>query len=92
MFVKFLVMILNCICLKCLKLKMTREEIDLEINILENDRYIRYIDRLKIIFKKCASVAYCAECTFPYPQIKEIDGQVYKVYDGAKRRILKKVV
>ena len=86
MFTKFIVTILNCICLKCSKLKMNREEIDLEINVLEHDRYIRYIDRLNIIVKKCASVAYCKDCSYPYPQIKEVEGQVYKVYDSTNKK------
>lgn len=85
MFLKFIVTILNCICLKCSKLKMNRDEIDLEINVLEHDRYIRYIDRLNIIVKKCASVAYCNDCTFPYPDVKEIEGQIFKVYDATKK-------
>lgn len=85
MFTKFIVTILNCICLRCSKLKLSREEIDLEINVLEHDRYIRYVDRLNIIVKKCDGVAYCADCTYPYPQIKEVDGQIYKVYDAKKK-------
>jgi DNA-directed RNA polymerase II subunit RPB1 len=90
MFIKFIVTILNCICLKCSKLKMSREEIDLEINVLEYDRYIRYIDKLNIIVKKCACVAYCKECQYPYPTIKEQDGYIYKVYDAAKKKDDKK--
>lgn len=90
MFIKFIVTILNCICLKCSKLKMIRNEIDLEINVLEHDRFIRYIDRLNIIVKKCSSVAYCADCNYPYPQIKELDGQIYKVYDSAGKKAPKK--
>jgi len=80
MYVKYIVTILNCICLKCSKLKMTREEIDLEINVLEHDRFIRYIDRLNIIVKKCSSVAYCTDCHYPHPEVKEADGFVEKVY------------
>lgn len=79
---KFVITILNCICLKCSKLKMDRAEIDLEIKVLEHDRYIRYIDRLNIIVKKCASVAYCSDCNYPYPKIQEDNGQIYKIYDN----------
>lgn len=89
MFTKFITTILNCICLKCSKLKMTREEIDLEINLLENDRYIRYIDRLNIIVKKCASVAYCPDCSYPYPIVREVEGQIFKVYES-KNKVSKK--
>ncbi len=69
---------------------MSRSEIDLEINVLEHDRFIRYIDHLNIIVKKCSSVAYCAECNYPYPQIKEVDGQIYKVYDSTNKTAPKK--
>lgn len=89
-FIKYIVAILNCICLKCSSLKMTREEIDLEINVLEHDRFIRYIDKLNIIVKKCAAVAYCNDCNYPYPEIKEIEGSIYKVYDSVDKKGVKK--
>lgn len=87
MFIKFLVNILNCICLQCSKLKLSRSEIDLEINVLEHGRYIRYIDRMGVIVKKCDTVANCTDCSFPYPKIKEVDGQIYKVYEENKKEI-----
>lgn len=90
MFTKFIVTILNCICIKCSKLRLSREEIDLEMNILEHDRYIRYVDRLKIIVQKCANVAFCADCSHPYPSIKEIDGHIYKMHDSGKKGIKSK--
>lgn len=80
MFIKFLVTILNCVCLECSRLRMTREDIELEIDVLEHDRFIKYIDRLNIINKKCTSVAYCVSCNFPHPEIKEIDGNIYQTY------------
>lgn len=85
MFTKFLVKILNCICIKCSKLKMSREEIDLEINVIEHDRYIRYLDRLDIITKKCSDVPYCKDCEFPYPEIKEDEDSIYEIYRKTQR-------
>jgi DNA-directed RNA polymerase II subunit RPB1 len=90
LFIKYLVSILNCICLKCSQLKMTKEEIDLELNILEHDRYIRYIDRLHIIVKKCTSIAYCSTCDYPHPEIKEIEGVIHKCYDVIGKKGKKK--
>jgi DNA-directed RNA polymerase II subunit RPB1 len=87
---KYIVSILNCICLKCSKLKMSSEEIDLEINVLEEDRFIRFIDKLNIIVKKCGSVAFCTGCNYPHPDIKEINGNICKVYDSIERRGIKK--
>lgn len=80
MFIKFIVIILNCICVECSKLRMTREEIDLEINVLQYDRFIRYIDKLNIIHKKCANVPYCNDCEYPHPEIRENEGEIYKFY------------
>ena len=90
MFIKFIVTILNCVCLKCSQLKMSREEIDLEINVLEHDRFIRYIDRLNIIVKKCNSVAYCSGCNYPHPDVKEVEGSIYKVYESMDKKGSKK--
>jgi DNA-directed RNA polymerase II subunit RPB1 len=85
MFTKILVSILNCICPQCSKLKLSKQEIELEIQ-LETDRYIRFIDRLNIIVKKCTSVPYCRTCDLAYPQVKEFEGQFYKIYDNSKTK------
>jgi len=90
MYIKFIVTILNCVCLKCSQLKLSREEIDLEINVLEHDRFIRYIDKLNIIVKKCNSVAYCTECNYPHPEVKEAEGFIEKVYDSLDKKEEKK--
>ena len=81
-FTKFLVLILNCVCLKCSNLKMTPEEINLEMNLESDARFIRYIDRLQLIVSKCSSVKYCNNCNFPHPEIKDHDGTIVKVYDN----------
>jgi DNA-directed RNA polymerase beta' subunit len=86
MFLKFVTTILNCICLNCSKLRMTREEIDLEINVIEHDRFIRYVDRINIIVKKCSNVAYCSDCKYPHPDIKDENGQIFKVYDSMDKK------
>ena len=84
LFTKYLIPILNCICLECSQLRTSREVIELESSILENERYIRYVDKLNVIVQKCGKEAYCNNCNFPHPKIKEINGQIFKVYDETK--------
>lgn len=80
MFVKYIVIILNCVCLKCSKLKVNREEIELEVNV-EHGRYVKLIDRLNVVVNMCTASAFCNSCTYPYPIVKEIDGQIFAIYE-----------
>ena len=84
LFSKFVVIMLNCICLKCSKLRMKKEEINIEMNISDHDRYISMTDRLDIIHKKCRNVSYCKECDFPHPTVMYIEGNLYKEYKDIK--------
>lgn len=91
MFVKDLLSILTCICPKCSKLKITEEEINLEVGV-QHDRFLRYSDRLKIIVDKCSNIAYCNDCNFQYPnKVVEENGDIYEIYENsngkAKSRI-----
>lgn len=83
MFHKVLLDVLNCICLKCSMLKISQKEIDLEVS-LQHDRCIRYIDRLKIIVKKCGSIAYCNNCNCVHPTKINYtdDGNIYQIYES----------
>lgn len=90
MFVKFIVAILNCVCLKCSKLKLDSAEIELEVDVLEHDRFIKYIDRLKIVAKKCSDVPYCKDCNHPHPEIREEEGVIYRSYQSVGKRSSKR--
>ena len=85
LYMKYLIVILNCVCLDCSKLKIPKEHITLEINAEgDNDRIIRYADRLALILEKCKKIECCTYCQQPHPKIVENGGFVFKYYGKAK--------
>jgi len=85
LFLKYVVLILNCFCSKCSKLRMSKKDIELEMNISKHNTFIKFADKINLIVKKLAGVEFCRECSIVHPIVREINGSIYKSYDGKEK-------
>ena len=79
-FIKFLVNICRCICLKCSHLLIDQESIKLETAITQT-HFIEHKDKLNYIEKQCKKIPLCPHCSSPHPQISMNEGNIYKSYE-----------
>lgn len=85
-FIKTLVSILNCICLKCSELKMTKEELELELEKPQPPDSPE-TTHFKTVEKILSNVSFCQKCEEPTPDIVLIEARIYKVFsDSAKNK------
>lgn len=94
-FARHLVSISNCFCLKCSKCKITKEELELEMDEVLDDEaanieFMGGKGQAKLIKseKLCSTVSYCSdpECEEICPQIVLFEGKIYKVYQEGKKK------
>ena len=87
LFKKYVINFLECVCIECSNLKITKDELKLYNGMNDQDRIIRYKDRIKENIELCKSRDYCKECNIEYPAIKEKNGIIYKVYKIDKKNV-----
>lgn len=87
-FTRYCMSILNSFCLECSKLKISEEELNLELNpnIIRNRR-------MKEVEEICSKIEYCKYCNEPCPlSIKFENNKFYKIYNVDKNMEIKSMI
>jgi DNA-directed RNA polymerase beta' subunit len=85
-FIKTIVTILNCICLNCSHIRLSKEELELE---LKTDS-LKNIS-IDSIIKICSESPYCTNCDEPNPQVIQQDAKIVKLFSdksGKKKTLI----
>jgi len=85
---RLIVAILNCVCLNCSHLKLSADELKLELG---KSYDTNGITKLKSVESYCASTPFCKNCEQPNATIIYYEGKICKVYTenkGKKRSVI----
>ena len=87
-FTKTVVDILNCICLTCSKLRMSKEELELELETVQPEQNPP-TTHFKKVLSILSNVSFCQSCQELVPEITLSDEKIYKVFSDTSSKKLK---
>lgn len=85
-FIKTIVSILNCVCLTCSKIRMSKEELQIELETTDLSSVSS-----QEIHKLCNDIPQCRFCEQPIPSVAQQESKIYKIFAdklGKKRSLI----